>query len=90
MIKIYRLSRFVNTERVPRSYGLGWGDGGYANYIRGTITLGRCSFYKTAFKIMTTVRRGKWALKVPPFEAGPSYMESSANVPTRPQTVYSI
>ena len=28
--------------------------------------------------------------KVPPFEVGPSYMESSATVPTRPQTVYSI
>jgi len=47
----------ATTLRVQNSYGSDWGDGGYADYERGTATLSSCNFYKSAYYLTTTYRR---------------------------------
>jgi len=45
------------TLRVKNSYGADWGDGGYADYERGKVTLDSCNFFKDAYALRVSHRR---------------------------------
>ena len=49
----------LNVKVFIQSYGPDYGNNGYIDYVRGDENLEICDFYKTAYILKATYRRGK-------------------------------